>query len=160
MRDELHSRIAEPDIRLPGIILSGELFFARAVTRNGGMRFRQSVAEWVEESLEAYSAGICGVGGARKGAVALCVLRVALSTGQVVSRRGDELYGARYSVVWISYPKYKNKHFFDNYESAFTREPFRYRGLTIAGMLLESRIGIIDGIKKLRIFFSLTAQEK
>ena len=114
------------------------------------MRFRQSVPEWVEESLKAYSAGICGVGGALKGAVALGARRVALSTEQVESCGPDKLNGARYSLVWISYPKYRNKHFFDNYESAFTREPFRYRGLTISGMLLESRIVISRLIKKLR----------
>ena len=37
-------------------------YFARAVTRNGGMRFRQSVREWVEGNPKVYSAGICGLG--------------------------------------------------------------------------------------------------
>ena len=55
------------------------------------MRFRQSVREWVEESLKAYSAGICGVGGALKGAVSLCGSRVELSSGQVVSCGRDAL---------------------------------------------------------------------
>ena len=40
---------------------------------------------------KAYSAGICGVGGARKGAVALCVLRVELSKEIVVASAGDQL---------------------------------------------------------------------
>ena len=77
------------------------------------------------------------------------MLRVELSKETVVSYAGDKLNWAMYSLVWISYPKYKNKHFLDNYKSAFTREPFRYRGLTIAGMLLESRIVISRLIKKL-----------
>ena len=106
----------------------------------------------MNHGIQQYSAGICGVGGARKGAVALCASRVPLSTGARVARGRDPLNGARYSLVWISYPKYRNKHFLDNYESAFTREPFRYRGFTIPGMQLESRFGIIDGLKKLRVF--------
>ena len=139
-----------PDYCPPQIILSGELFSGEGCNSKRGHAISTVGTGMGRREPKAYSAGICGVGDARKGAVALCVRRVQLSTGQVVSRGRDELNGARYSLVWISYPKYRNKHFFDNHESAFTREPFRYRGLTISGMLLESRIGIILVITKHR----------
>ena len=113
------------------------------------MPYRDSVPICVEGTVRCIMPATAGLGGARKGAVALCVLRVELSKETVVSYAGDEVNWAMYSLVWISYPKYKNKHFLDNYKSAFTREPFRYRGLTIAGLLRSPNLGIILLIPKL-----------